>query len=293
MKSTGYEIFVGALSVLSIVNLILTYALVDDEALNTVLWVMNAVFSVIFLADFAYRLATAPQRGAYFFRHFGWADLLASLPFPQVKILRLFRVVRVVRLMRDVGPRRIWRTLVRDRAGSALYALLLMGVLVMQFGSLTVLYLEEDAPDANITTASDALWYTMVTISTVGYGDQFPVTNAGRLAGAVIIVVGVGIFGTFTGYLANLFLSPRKDDVVEEPALADSVAEVSTDAAPAADAQVSPGRPVAGPVGTEAALDDVRSLLARSEANLESIKLLLSGPAAGAGGERGSESPMS
>ena len=45
---------------------------------------------------------TAPGRGAYFFRHFGWADLLASLPFPQFKILRVFRVVRVVRLLREV-----------------------------------------------------------------------------------------------------------------------------------------------------------------------------------------------
>ncbi|GAA2032677.1 ion transporter [Agromyces tropicus] len=211
LKSTGYEIFVGALSVLSIVNLVLMYALVD-AALDTVLQVMNALFSVIFLVDFAYRLFTAPRAGAYFFRHYGWADLLASLPFAELKILRLFRVVRVIRLMREVGPRTVWRTLVHDRAGSALYALLLMGVLVLQFGSLTMLFLEQDAPGANITSASDALWYTVVTISTVGYGDEYPVTNAGRLAGALMIVVGVGIFGTFTGYLANLFLSPRKGD---------------------------------------------------------------------------------
>ena len=53
----------------------------------------------------------------------------------------------------------------------------------------------------------------------MGYGDRFPVTDAGRLWGSVIIIVGVGIFGTFTGYLANLFLSPRKGDdaAVEAP----------------------------------------------------------------------------
>jgi voltage-gated potassium channel Kch len=100
--------------------------------------------------------------------------------------------------------------LIRDRAGSALLMLLLMGILVLQFGSLVILHLEQYAPGANITSASDALWYTIVTISTVGYGDQFPVTNPGRVMGALIIVVGVGIFGTFTGYLANLFLSPQR-----------------------------------------------------------------------------------
>ena len=215
LKSPGYEIFIGVLSVLSIVNLVLVYLLADEQSLQTVLWVMNGLLSAIFLGDFLFRLATAPARGAYFFKHFGWADLLASLPFPQLKLLRIFRLIRVYRLMRDVGPRNIWRTLVRDRAGSALLILLLMGILVLQFGSLLMLYIEEYAPGANITSASDALWYTIVTISTVGYGDRYPVTDAGRAWGSVIIVIGVGIFGTFTGYLANLFLSPRKADKAE------------------------------------------------------------------------------
>lgn len=278
LKSTGYEIFVGVLSILSIVNLVLMYAFIDDAALNTVLVVMNVVFSAIFLADFAYRLTTAPRRGVYFFRHFGWADLLASLPFPQLKVLRLFRVVRVVRLMRDVGPHTIWDTLIKDRAGSALYALLLMGILVLQFGSLTMLYIEEDAPGANITTASDALWFTIETISTVGYGDFYPVTNAGRVAGTVIIIVGVGIFGTFTGYLANLFLGPTTDDTAEAPAPADPTAAASTEAAPTAGAGADSGGPEARAVDTEATLDEIRSLLTRSEADLESIKQLLGGP---------------
>ena len=210
LKGIGYEIFIGALSLLSIFNLFLVVLTRQDEDLQNVLLIMNAIFSGVFLLDFSYRLATAPSRKDYFFRHFGWADLLASLPFAELKFLRIFRLVRVVRLLREVGGRKVLRTLIRDRAGSALYTLLLAGVLVLQFGSLTILRIEDDAPGANITDASDALWYTIATISTVGYGDQYPVTNAGRIVGSMIIVVGVGIFGTFTGYLANLFLAPRK-----------------------------------------------------------------------------------
>jgi voltage-gated potassium channel len=210
LKGIGYEIFIGALSLLSIFNLFLVVVVRQDEDLQNVLLIMNAIFSGVFLLDFSYRLATAPSRRDYFFKHFGWADLLASLPFAELKFLRIFRLVRVIRLMREVGGRKVLRTLIRDRAGSALYTLLLAGVLVLQFGSLAILRIEDDAPGANITNASDALWYTIATISTVGYGDQYPVTNAGRVVGAMIIVVGVGIFGTFTGYLANLFLAPRK-----------------------------------------------------------------------------------
>ncbi len=211
LKNLGYEIFIGVLSILSIFNLIVGI-FTQDPDISNVLMIMNGVYSVIFMADFIYRIATAPSKSNYFFRQFGWADLLASLPFEQTKILRVFRLVRVYRLMKKVGPKTILNTLIKDRAGSALIILLLMGFLVLEFGSLAILRAEKLNPDANIKTASDAIWYTMVTISTVGYGDRYPTTNWGRIIGAVIIIVGVGIFGTFTGYLANLFLSPQKKE---------------------------------------------------------------------------------
>lgn len=214
LANTGYELFIGALSVLSLVNIVLATTAWDEDGRNVVL-TMDVVLSVVFLIDFLVRLRRAPSRRDYFLRQYGWADLLASLPFPQVKILRLFRLVRVVRLMRTVGLRTIGRSLVHDRAGSALLFLLLVAVLVMQFGSLTILAVESDAPDANIATASDALWYVLVTMATVGYGDRFPVSNAGRQVGAVIIIVGVGIFGTLAGYLANVFLAPRPEPAEE------------------------------------------------------------------------------
>lgn len=212
LKKTSYEIFIGALSALAMVNLVLVFLFLDDPDLQLVLAVIDGLLSLIFFGDFLYRLKTAPSRGGYFFRQFGWADLLSCTPLPVFKLLRVFRLVRVNQLLGKKGARGVWRTIIRDRANSALLVLLLMGILVMEFGSIGILAIEQYAKGANITTASDALWYTMVTISTVGYGDKFPVTNAGRLVGTVIIIVGVGIFGTFTGYLANLFLAPHKSD---------------------------------------------------------------------------------
>ena len=249
LKGIGYEIFIGILSILSIVNLGLLFV-VQEQSLATVLEVMNAIFSGIFVADFLYRIFTAPSAGAYFFRHFGWADLLASVPLAQFKVLRVFRLVRVYRLLRNVGIRTVGRALSKDRAGSSLYILLLMGIFVLEFGSLSMLRIEQYAPGANIRTASDAIWYTIVTISTVGYGDQYPVTGAGRMLGSGIIVIGVGIFGTFTGYLANFFLAPRK----KEPA-------PSVDAA-----------------ATSATVEGLRLRLDESEAKLAEIRKLLTEP---------------
>ena len=252
LKSTGYEIFIGMLSLLSIFNLLLIYAFLQDGSLQNILQAMNALLSGVFMADFIYRLATASSRTGYFFRQYGWADLVASVPLPQLKVLRVFRLFRVYRLLREIGPKNVAHSLIDDRAGSALYTLLTAGILVLQFGSLVILRIEEYAPGANIKTASDALWYTIVTISTVGYGDQFPVTNAGRIVGGLIIVVGVGIFGTFTGYLANFFLSP--------PRKRTGTAELETD---------SP----------QSRLEQLRALMNQQQAEVEGLEALIQGQA--------------
>jgi voltage-gated potassium channel len=253
LKDIGYEIFVAAVSVLSILNLVLMYV-VEDESLDTVLSVMNGLLTVILFADFVYRLATAPSRSAYFFRQFGWADLLASIPLLQLKVLRVFRLARVFRLLRANGVRVIGNRLLRNRAGSALLTLLLMGILVLEFGSLWMLALEQTAPDANIVNASDALWYTIVTISTVGYGDQFPVTTGGRVLGAIVIVIGVGIFGTFTGYLANLFLAPKPP--LEAATEVEEAVQVAVD--------------------TRERVDRLRELLVQQQAAIEELDTLIS-----------------
>lgn len=208
-RGFGYELFIAALSVLSILNLILLYV-IEDAALDSVLYVINVVLTVIFFTDFLLRFTSAQSKSRYFFREFGWADLLASLPFQQAKILRLFRLVKVTRLIEDQGGKGLVRSVIAHRAQSALLTLVLVAILMLEFGSLWMLRLEQDVPGANISNASDSLWYIIVTMATVGYGDEYPITNAGRVLGSLIILIGVGIFGTLTGYLANVFLSPVK-----------------------------------------------------------------------------------
>jgi voltage-gated potassium channel len=63
-------------------------------------------------------------------------------------------------------------------------------------------------PTANIKNAADALWWVYVTITTVGYGDRYPTTSAGRIVGVFVMTAGVGLFGTLSGFLANKFLAP-------------------------------------------------------------------------------------
>lgn len=218
LKSTSYELFVGALSVLSIVNLVLIY-LPSSSPVTSVATLMDGFLTIIFLIDFLYRFLTAESRSGYFVRRFGWADLLASLPFPQAKVLRIFRIARVARLMRAFGLRPLVLEFMRDRAGSALLTVLLLILLLLEFGGMLMLQAESRSAEANITTAWDAIWWAYVTMTTVGYGDQYPVTSLGRIVGMFVMAAGVGLFGVLTGFLANAFLSPQDR---EERAAADN-----------------------------------------------------------------------
>ena len=208
--SAGYEIFMALLSLLSIFNMILLIV-IGDPSLSAVLTLVNLVLFIFFGLDFLVRLKKSPSKSEYFFRQYGWADFLSCLPFSQTNVFRLFRLIKVYRLLRDFGIRKIKDAIVKERADTALFILLFVTILMLEFGSLGMLAIESQSNASNITTAPDALWYMVVTLSTVGYGDQYPVTTQGRILGAFVILTGVGIFGTLTGYLANFFLSPPKE----------------------------------------------------------------------------------
>ena len=82
------------------------------------------------------------------------------------------------------------------------------------FSAVAILQVET-APNSNIKTAEDAIWWAYATITTVGYGDVFPVTTEGRIIAAALMTVGVGLFGTFTAFLASWFVTEKKQEDTE------------------------------------------------------------------------------
>src|SRR4051794_33753542 len=102
LKRENYECFILALSFLSLVNLVLMFTLPLPQS-REIIQICDIVLSGIFLLDFSFRLISAPTRRGYLVQQHGWLDFIGSLPFPGLRLFRLFLVVRVTRLLRRDG----------------------------------------------------------------------------------------------------------------------------------------------------------------------------------------------
>jgi voltage-gated potassium channel len=210
LKGVAYELFILALSILSIVNLILQAAMEYGSQKWWLIVYVDASLTLVFLGDFTYRLLTAPSKRHYLGPGGGVLDFLGSLP--GLRILRLFRIVRAGRIIRQLGGREMIRDLRGELAAGTLYLVVFLLVVVLEIAGILELYFEEYAAGANITTGGDALWWGYVTATTVGYGDQYPITPGGRIVGTFMLTAGVALFATFSGFLANTFLSRRREE---------------------------------------------------------------------------------
>lgn len=163
---------------------------------------------LVFLADFFICLYRAPSKPA--FLKWGWVDFISSIPM--LDMFRIGRVVRIIRIFRILrafrSTKNLLNYLLRDRKTTSFAAVATISFMLIVFSSIAILQLET-SPDANIKTPVDAFWWAYVTITTVGYGDKFPLSPEGRIVAAVLMTAGVGLFGTFTGFVASLFVEPQ------------------------------------------------------------------------------------
>lgn len=198
------------LSIYVVLALLVRELVPIDKPTQQLLNEIDTGICLFFLYDFFLRLYQAPDK--WTFLRWGWIDLLASIPaLDWFRLGQLVRVVRILRLIRSFRSiRNLLSYLFRDRANGTLAVVLLSSVLLMIFGAVAILYAER-VPEANIKSPSDALWWAFVTITTVGYGDRYPVTTIGRLIAALLMIAGVGLFGTFTGYVANFFVEDEQE----------------------------------------------------------------------------------
>jgi voltage-gated potassium channel len=206
-----YDLFIGVLTVISLGIMLAQILLPRTAPAQQVLVVMDWLFCAIFMADFLGRLIRAHPKRDYLVPY-GIMDFLGSLPsVPALRLFRLFRLTRISHVARVGGPKRVIREFAGRRAESALYVTVLFALLVVMLGSVLMFAFESRSSDANIKTGEDSVWWSLVTITTVGYGDRYPVTTEGRVVGVITMLVGIGLFGVLTSVLATKFLEPQRN----------------------------------------------------------------------------------
>jgi len=211
-----YHLFMLALSVYAvgvpIAELLHDFSVEQIRVFNQ----MDYVLCAVFFGDFLISMSRASDPRAYF-KKWGWIDLISSIPFWHwLRWGRIARVVFIFRLLSELRGRRIMNEVaVQRRAHSSFLAAGLVSVVVMSVGAVLVLEFESGV-NPDLVRAEDALWWALVTITTVGYGDVAPMTDPGRIIASVMMCCGVGLFGTFTAFVAAWFLQPAEQEQDQE-----------------------------------------------------------------------------
>jgi voltage-gated potassium channel len=218
-RSVPYQFFMLALCIWALLLLGASSFVRLDPATQTILDYADTLVCVLFLGDFFYNLATVKRRLRYLVT-WGWIDLLSSIP--TVAVFRWGRAARVMRILRVLRGLKSARTIAHfvaaKREQSAFFASVLLCLLMIIACSIAILQFEVPA-GGNIQTAEDALWWAMSTMTTVGYGDRYPISAEGRVVAVFLMASGVGVFGILSGLVASWFLSPavkETDSDVEE-----------------------------------------------------------------------------
>jgi voltage-gated potassium channel len=169
-------------------NTVLVYQL---EILSIVIW-------IVFILDVVVRLIFSTDR--WKFVKSSWLEII-SITLPFLRTLRVFRVVFELRGIKGF---------VKNRANATGVYVLMLVPLTWFTGAIAVLDAESSNPDAVITNLREALWWSLSTITTVGYGDKYPTTIEGQSVAAVLMITGIALFSAGAGMFASWILADKK-----------------------------------------------------------------------------------
>lgn len=212
------EFIVLALALLSIVLLVVDVTAELEPHQHWILERVDLAIALVFLADFLWRWRKADDRRKFLRR--SWWELFAAVPITHevtqalrgLRLLRLLQIVRLLRVIRFAVRLKI----VIDRARLFGERTNLAGVtatvVTIVFAGAAAFHYVEFGANPNVHTFGDSIWWSIITVTTVGYGDIAPATTAGRVVATLLLITGLGTFGTWAASMAAWIMESRRDD---------------------------------------------------------------------------------
>ncbi len=177
---------------------------------STLISRLDLGIALIFLADFIYGFVKAKNKALFFRKR--WYELLASIPITNTttQVLRSLRLLRVLRIIRLMARMRRVADFYLDGPKFQLLSIILT-VFTLVFMGAVAFHSYEFGVNQNIHNLFDSFWWAMVTVTTIGYGDIYPVTTAGRIVAMMLMIIGIGTIGTVVGSVATQFLKAEEE----------------------------------------------------------------------------------
>jgi voltage-gated potassium channel len=202
----AHTLFILLVAIVALADAVAYYFLPLPETVREVLFISDSACALILLVNFFTRWAQSPSKIG-FLVPWGWLTLLGSLPgLPFLRILLVPQLVRTIWRLRRTTPDDVRAQARRRLAESTLFVVGALIVVLVTSCSIAVVLVEADAPQRNIVTGGDAVWWAIVTVATVGYGDRYPVSSIGRIIGVVLMFGGVTVFSVLTSFIAATFV---------------------------------------------------------------------------------------
>ena len=217
--SRTFELVVLSLVGISIVTLSVETLPGLPPAVHDLFYVSEVAITALFTLEYVLRIATSPDRRRYIFSFYGIVDLVAILPFylslgldlRALRAFRLFRIFRIFKVTRySVAVERFGRALADAKAEALVF--LLATLIVLYLSAVGIYYFEKDVQPEAFQSIFHSLWWAVATLTTVGYGDVYPVTAGGKIFTFVVLMCGLGIVAVPAGLISAALSKVRHDE---------------------------------------------------------------------------------
>jgi len=218
-----FESFVVLMILISIVAFSLETVTTLTAEMKSMLQYLNLVIVVIFSFEYLYRVKAAERWQDYVFSFYGIIDLAAILPFyiatsldlRSIRIFRLLRVLRILKLARYNAAIARFRFALSS-AKEELILFIIISLMVLYLAALGIYYFERDAQPEVFNSLFNCLWWALSTLTTVGYGDIYPVTVGGRVFTFLVLIVGLGLVTVPAAIFATALSNARKTETISQ-----------------------------------------------------------------------------
>ncbi|MGL4336064.1 MAG: potassium channel family protein [Turicibacter sp.] len=207
MREILYEIIMMGLAIVVVIIAMIQLTMNLDPNINQLLNVIDLLVWIVFVLDYSIRLIRSENK-RHFITH-NKLDLITILPFNSLfRMFRILKVAKVLKLLKIVKATVFLSTFTKKLnkfITTNNFHIVLIAVIILIFLGSGLIYYVEDM------TFSDAIWWSLVTTTTVGYGDISPETGMGRIIASILMLTGIGFLGMLTGTISTFFLSPKSN----------------------------------------------------------------------------------